>query len=192
MLVLVTGLSPNEKPVTAPVVAAAVVAVDAGAAVVAGAPKGLSIKARPPLAVVAVAVVVGAAEVAGAPKVKPVPAAVGAAMEVVAPKREETEAGAAWVMAEGAGVDEGFIPKANPPPWTAVVAAVVAGWGWAPRVRVTGALVPKPKPPPVATGVGAAVVTWTLAPPKLKPPNERPAAAVVAAGAGWVWVWIWV
>lgn len=112
------GLSPSAKPVAAAVVAAEVMA--AGVAeVVAVAPRGLSIKDRAPLAAVVVAAAVLGAEVEAAPKVKPVPAAVaaGAADEGMGvAKRVGPGAGAAWVDAAGAGVDEGLIPKANPPP----------------------------------------------------------------------------
>lgn len=50
-------------------------------------------------------------------------------------------------------------------------------------MRVEGALAPKLKPPPVGAVDAAAVVAWTFVAPKLKAPNERPPAAVVAAGA---------
>lgn len=93
--------------------------------------------------------------------------------------------------AGGAGVDDGLIPKVNPPPCPVVAAAAVEV-GWA---RLGGALVPKLKPPPVVLVLvvvveAAADVTWTLVAPKLNPPNERPLGAVEAAGAavatGWV------
>lgn len=133
------GLSPRVKPVATPVVGAAVVAVEAGARaeVVVAAPRGLSINARAPpadvagaaavvAAVAAAAVVVDAAGVGATPKVKPVPAAVAVAagaapgiavvVEMGRAKRDAAPAGAACVNAGGAGVDEGLIPKANPPP----------------------------------------------------------------------------
>lgn len=108
------SLRPSGKPVAAPVVAAAVVA-----EVVVAAPKGLSIKDRPPPAAEVVATEMLGAE--AAPKVKPVLIAVvaaggAAAVGTCAAKREGPEGGAAWVDAGGAGVDEGLIPKANPPP----------------------------------------------------------------------------
>lgn len=99
--------------------------------------------------------------------------------------------------AGGAGVDDGLIPKVNPPPCPVAAAAAAAAAaavevGWA---RLEGALVPKLKPPPVVLVLvvvveAAADVTWTLVAPKLNPPNERPLGAVEAAGAavatGWV------
>lgn len=96
--------------------------------------------------------------------------------------------------AGGAGVDDGLIPKVNPPPGPVAAAAAAAAVevGWA---RLEGALVPKLKPPPVVLVLvvvveAAADVTWTLVAPKLNPPNERPLGAVEAAGAavatGWV------
>lgn len=117
------GLSPSEKPKAEPVVAAAAVEAGARAAaeVVLTAPRGLSIKARPPPAavVVAAAVMLGA-EVGAALKVKPVPGTVAivgaAAVGMGDAKRDGPDTGAAWVAAGGAGVDEGLIPKANPPP----------------------------------------------------------------------------
>lgn len=92
----------------------------------------------------------------------------------------------------GAGVDDGLIPKAKPPPWPAVAAAVEVGWA-----RLEGALAPKLKPPPpvpVVVVEAAAVVTWTFVGPKLNPPNVRPLGAGAGAGAaagaavagGWV------
>lgn len=111
------GLSPSVKAVAAPVVAAAVVA--AGAEVVVAAPRGLSMKARPPPAAVVDAATVLAAEVGATLKVKPVPVAVavGAAdVGIGAAKRDGPKAETAWVDTGGAGVDEGLIPKANPPP----------------------------------------------------------------------------
>lgn len=92
----------------------------------------------------------------------------------------------------GAGVDDGLIPKVNPPPCPVMAAAAAVEVGWA---RLEGALVPKLKPPPVVLVLvvvveAAADVTWTLVAPKLNPPNERPLGAVEAAGAavatGWV------
>lgn len=132
------GLSPSEKLVAAPVVAAAV---EAGTEVeiVVAAPRGLSIKDRP-LAAVLVAAAGVAVEVGATPNVNPVAdagaAAIGAAaaaagaVETGAEKSEGPEGGAAWVDAGGAGVDEGLIPKVNPPPCPVVAAAVEAGWGW--------------------------------------------------------------
>lgn len=111
------GLRPRVKPVEGTVVAAAVVVAEAGVAV--AAPRGLSVKARPPAAAAVVAADVPGAKVAATPKGKPVlaavvAAAVAAAMGVV--KSEEPEIAAVWVETGGAGVDEGLIPKANPPP----------------------------------------------------------------------------
>lgn len=132
VLVLDTGLSPSVKPVATPVVAGAVVAVEAGADVevaVTG-PRGLSMKGIPPPAAVVVAGAVLAAGVgAAAPKVNPEPVAgtVAAVVVMGVAKREGPEAGADWVDAGGAGVDEGLIPKVNPPPCTVVAAAVGAG-----------------------------------------------------------------
>lgn len=160
VLVVGAGLTPSVKPV----VAGAAVTVEAGAqvAVVAAAPSGLSMKAKPPAAavVVAGAVLAAAADVAAEPNVMPVPEA-GATAEV---KGEEKRVGAAagWVAAVGAGVVEGLIPKAKPAPRVgAIDAAVVVkpAWGWVPRVRVAGVLVPKVNPPPPPVGAaGAAVV----------------------------------
>lgn len=102
------GLIPSANPVLTPVGAAAVVAAEAEVA----APRGLSIKDRPPAAAVVAAEVLGA-KLEAAPKVKPVLAAVvEAAAGADAAKREGPEA----VDAGGAGVDEGLIPKASPPP----------------------------------------------------------------------------
>lgn len=95
----------------------AAAAVVAEAAVVVAAPRGLSVKVRPPAAAVVVAVEVPGANVATAPKAKPVLAvvvAVAAAMGVV--KSEGAEIVAAWVETAGAGVEDGLTPKANPPP----------------------------------------------------------------------------
>lgn len=104
------GLIPSANPVLTPVGAAAVVAAEAE--VVVAAPRGLSIKDRPPAAAVVAAEVLGA-KLEAAPKVKPVLAAVvEAAAGADAAKREGPEA----VDAGGAGVDEGLIPKASPPP----------------------------------------------------------------------------
>lgn len=127
ILVPDAGLSPSVKPVATPVVAA--VEAGARAEVVVAAPRGLSINARPPPAAVVVAAAVLAAEVGAAPKVKPVPVAVAvavavaaaaaaaAAVEAGAANRDRPEAaGAAWADVEGAGVNEGLIPKVNPPP----------------------------------------------------------------------------
>lgn len=87
--------------------------------------------------------------------------------------------------AGGAGVDDGFIPKVNPPPWAVVAAVVEVGWA-----RLEGALLPKLKPPPVLVVVEAAAdVTCTLVAPKLNPPNVRPLGAVVAAGAAVAGSW---
>lgn len=116
-LALNAGLRPSMKPVEGPVGAAAVVAAEAAVAV--AVPRGLSVKARPPAAAVVVAVEVLGANVTTAPKVKPVlgvvvaGAAVAVATGVV--KREDPEIVAVWVETGGAGVDEGLIPKANPP-----------------------------------------------------------------------------
>lgn len=76
-----------------------------------------------------VAVAVGAA---AAPKVKPVPVAVAVAEDagIGAAKSVAPNAGVAWVVAGGAGVDEGLIPKVNPPPWLPATAAVEVGCGW--------------------------------------------------------------
>lgn len=117
VLVVDVGLRPSVKPVEGTVGAAALVVAEA--ALVVAVPRGLSVNARPPAAAVVVAVEVLAAKVATAPKVKPVLAvvvavAVAVAMGVV--KREEPEIVAVWVETGGAGVDEGLIPKANPPP----------------------------------------------------------------------------
>lgn len=109
------GLRPSVKPAEGAVVAAAVAATEA--TVVVAAPRGLSVKASPPAAGVVVAAEAFGAKVATVPNVKPVPAvvvAVAVAMGVV--KSEEPEIVAVWVDAGGAGVDEGLIPKANPPP----------------------------------------------------------------------------
>lgn len=128
------GLRFSEKPVVAPAVAAAVMAVEAGVLVVV--PRGLSIKDRPPLDAVVVTAEVLGAKVGAAPRVKPVVAAVvtagaaAAAVETGVEKREGAGAGVGWINAGGAGVDEGLIPKANPPPWPNVGATVEAGWGW--------------------------------------------------------------
>lgn len=125
------GLRFSEKPVVAPVVAAAVVAIVAGVLVVV--PRGLSMKDRPPLDAVVVTTEVLGAEVEAAPRVKPVVAAVvaaGAAVETGVEKREGPGAGVGWINVGGAGVDAGLIPRANPPPWPNEGAAVEAGWGW--------------------------------------------------------------
>lgn len=109
------GLRPSVKAVEGTVDAAAVTAAEA--AVVVAAPRGLSVKASPPAAGVVVAVEAFGAKVATVPNVKPVLAvvvAVAVAMGVV--KSDEPEIVAVWVDAGGAGVDEGLIPKANPPP----------------------------------------------------------------------------
>lgn len=112
------GLRPSAKPVEGTVVAAAVVAAEA--AVVVAAPRGLSVKASPPAAAAVVAVDVPGAKVATVPKVKLVLAAVVVAVAVAVAmgvaKSEEPEIVAVWVETGGAGVDEGLIPKANPPP----------------------------------------------------------------------------
>lgn len=134
ILVPDAGLSPSVKLVAAPVVAAAV---EAGTELemAVAAPRGLSIKDRPPPAAVLVAAAAGvAAEVGATPKAKPVTAAVAGAaaaeaagaVEIGAAKSEGPEGGAARVDAAGAGVDEGLIPKANPPPCPVVAAAVEA------------------------------------------------------------------
>lgn len=108
------GLRPGAKPMAAAVVAA-------GAEVLVAAPRGLSMKDKlPPGVAIAAAEVLGA-EAEAAPKVKPVlvaaVAAGAAAAGAGAAKREgPEEAGAACVDAGGAGVEEGLIPKANPPP----------------------------------------------------------------------------
>lgn len=115
VLIVDAGLRPSVKPVEGTVGAAALVVAEA--AVVVAVPRGLSVKARPPAAAVVVAVEMLGAKVTTAPKVKPVLAvvvAVAVAMGVV--KREEPEIVAVWVEAGGTGVDEGLIPKANPPP----------------------------------------------------------------------------
>lgn len=114
-LVVDAGLRPRVKPVEGTVGAAALVVAEA--AVVVAVPRGLSVKARPPAAAVVVVVEALGAKVTTAPKVNPVLAVVGAgagATGVV--KREEPEIAAVWVETGGAGVDEGLIPKANPPP----------------------------------------------------------------------------
>lgn len=92
------GLRFSEKPVVAPVVAAAVVAVEAGMLVVV--PRGLSIKDRPPLDAVVVTTEVLGTEVEAAPRLKPVVAAVvtagagaAAAVETGVEKREGPGAG---------------------------------------------------------------------------------------------------
>lgn len=123
-----TGLSPSVKPVAATVATAVLVAVEAGAEVEVADPGGLSINARPLPAVVVVAPMLAAA-FEGAPKVKPVPAAVAreAGVGIGEANREGPEAGAGWVDAGGAGVDEGLIPKENPPPCPVMAAAVEAG-----------------------------------------------------------------
>lgn len=116
-LVEEAGLRPRVKPVEGTVVAAAVVVAEAAGVV--AAPRGLSVKARPPAAAVVVAVDVIGAKVATVPKVKLVLAVVVAVAVAVAmgvAKSEEPEIVAVWVETGGAGVDEGLIPKANPPP----------------------------------------------------------------------------
>lgn len=186
VLVLVdAGLRPNETPVVPPVVAAAVVIAELE--VMVAAPRGLSIKAKPPAAGVVVAVEALGAEVEAPPKVKPVLAVVvGAAVAMGAEKRERPEAGADWRDAGGAGVAEGLIPNVHPTPKPAVVAAVAAGWFWLPKVRLDGALAPKLKPPLGAAGGAADVVTWALVAPKLNPPKEvpKPVVAMVVGAAG--------
>lgn len=167
VLVLDAGLNPSVKPVAAPTVAAALVAVETGAEVVMADPRGLSVKDKPLPA--AGAVVVPTDEGGGAPKVKPVTAAAAATAGVMTgdAKRVGPIFGAARVDAGGAGVVEGLTPKLNPPPWLAGAVAVDAGcgWGWVRLegggwVRLEGAVVPKLNPPPVAATVeGAAVVT---------------------------------
>lgn len=129
------GLRLSEKHVAALVVAAAVVAAEAGVLVVV--PRGLSAKDRPPPDAVVVTTEVLGTEVETAPRVKPMVAAVvaagaaaAAAVETGVVKREGAGAGVGWINVGGAGVDEGLIPKANPPPWPNVGAAVEAGWGW--------------------------------------------------------------
>lgn len=106
------SLIPSANPALAPVGAAAVVAAEAE--VVVAAPRGLSIKDRPPAAAGVAAEVLGA-KLEAAPNVKPVLAAVveaDAAADADAAKRDGPEA----VDAGGAGVVEGLIPKASPPP----------------------------------------------------------------------------
>lgn len=118
-LVVDAGLRASVKPPVEEIVGAAALVAAAGAAGTAAAavvPRGLSVKARPPAAAVVVTVEVLGAKVTAAPKVKPVLAGVGAAAAMGAAKREEPEIVAAWVERGGAGVDEGLIPKANPPP----------------------------------------------------------------------------
>lgn len=115
VLVVDAGLTPSVKPVEGTVGAAALAVTEAG--VVVAVPRGLSVKARPPAAAVVVAVEVLGAEVTTAPSVNPLLAvvvAVAVATGVV--KREEPEIVAVWVKTGGAGVGEGLIPKANPPP----------------------------------------------------------------------------
>lgn len=116
-LVVDAGLRPRVKPVEGTVGAAALVVAEA--AVVVAVPRGLSVKARPPAAAVVVVVEALGAKVTTAPKVNPVLAVVGAGAGAGATgvvKREEPEIAAVWVETGGAGVDEGLIPKANPPP----------------------------------------------------------------------------
>lgn len=109
------GLRPRVKPVEGTVAAAAVVVAEA--ALVVAAPRGLSVKARPPAGAVVVAVDAPGAKVATVPKVKLVLAVVVAvAVAMGVGKSEEPEIVAVWVETGGAGVVEGLIPKANPPP----------------------------------------------------------------------------
>lgn len=186
-LEMVGGLNPSVKPAVALAVTAAVVVVvvePVFAAVLATDPRGLSMKDGAVPAAVDAAMLVDNA--GAAPKVKP---EVGAAAEVVMigdanrdrPRVGADWVGADWVDAGGAGVDEGLIPKLNPPPWVGAAGAAAAGAGW---VRVEGAGVPKLKPPPPAAMVVlAAEVTWTFGAPKLNPPKAMPPDAVVVVGA---------
>lgn len=117
VLVADAGLRLSVKPVEGALVAAAVVAAEVR--VVVAAPRGLSVKASPPAAGVVVAVEAFGAKVGTVPNVKPVLAVVvvvAAAVAMGVVKSEEPEIVAVWVDAGGAGVDEGLIPKANPPP----------------------------------------------------------------------------
>lgn len=182
-------LSPSVKPVLAPVMdAAAVVAAAVEEEMVVAAPKGLSIKDKGPPAVVVAGAMLVAIEVGAMGRANPVPT-IGAVLAVGADRENSdgAEDGAAWMVAGGAGVVEGLMPKVKPPDWV-VVTAVGAAGGWPPRVNVAGAADPKENPPPVAV-VGAAVVVACTLVPKLKPP--KPVGAVVAAGAAagcWAWV----
>lgn len=174
-LVLDGGLIPSVNPVAAPIVvaaaAAAVVAVEAGIEVIVAvaAPRGLSIKDKPPpAAVVAVGAVLGA-EAGGAVKLNPDAVAGAAAVMMGEAKSVGPAAGAAWMVAGGAGVDEGLIPKAKPPPWPVMAAVVETGWARA-EGALMGALVPKEKPPPPS-------------PPSPAPPAAPAASAAAAAAA---------
>lgn len=182
-------LSPSVKPVLAPVMdAAAVVAAAVEEEMVVAAPKGFSIKDKGPPAVVVAGAMLVATEVGAMGRANPVPTT-GAVLAVGADRENSdgAEDGATCVVAGGAGVVEGLMPRVKPPGWV-VVTAVEAAGGWAPRVNVDGAADPKVNPPPVAVVEAAVVVACTLV-PKLKPP--KPVGAVVAAGAAagcWAWV----
>lgn len=128
------GFSPSVKVGAAAVVAGAVMTAGAeeGAEMEVVVARGLSIKATFPPAAGAVAAAL-AADVAAAAKVKPEPAAgAGAAAAAAAAtdvmigeaKRVGPKAGVGWVDAGGAGVEDGLIPKANPPLWAAVPVVV--------------------------------------------------------------------
>lgn len=183
-------LMPRVKPVLVPVMdgAAVVVAATVEEETAVAAPKGFSIKDNPPPAVVAAGAILVATEVGAMGRANPVPKA-GAVLAVGAEREnsDDAEDGAAWVVAGGAGVVEGLIPRVNPTDWV-VVAAVEAAGGWPPRVNVDGAADPNVNPPPVAVVEAVVVVVCTFV-PKLKPP--KPAGTVVAARAAagcWAWV----
>lgn len=182
-------LSPSVKPVVTPVVgAAAVVAAAVEEDTVVAVPKGFNIKDKAPPAVVAAGAVLVVTEVGAMGRAKPVPTA--GTVPVLGAERENSDgadAGAAWVVAGGAGVVEGLMPRVKPPGW-AVVTAVEGAVGWLPRINAEGAADPNVNPPPAAGAEGAVVAAGALV-PKLKPP--KPGVAVVAAGAAagcWAWV----
>lgn len=106
-------LSPRVKPVLAPVVeAVAVVAAAVEEATVVAAPKGFSIKDNPPAAAVVAGAMLVATTVGGMGRANPVPTA--GAVVAAGAERENSDGAedcAVWVVAGGAGVVEGLMPR---------------------------------------------------------------------------------
>lgn len=129
LVVAGTGcLSPSVKPVLAPVVdAVAVVTAAAAEDTVVAAPKGFSIKDNPPAAVVAAGAMVVATAVGAMGRANPVPTA-GAVVAAGAERvnSDGAEDGAACVIAGGAGVVEGLMPRVKLD-WVVVTAVEAAG-----------------------------------------------------------------